>query len=96
MKVKNDVRNRNGYNDVAGVHIIYDITQRMNEPVTSIRGTMTVDDERIGTLSMEKDGRMYVSIDKENKLSFAERREVVSTIITDMEGVFSEDESVAG
>lgn len=94
MKVKNDVRSRDGYNDVAGVHIIYEINQKMNEPVTSVRGIMTVNDERIGTLSMEKDGRMYVSIDKENNLSFAERSEVIATIITDMEGVFIEDESV--
>ena len=90
MIVKKDVRNRDGYNDVEGVHILYTISQKTSEPATSVSGRLELDGERIGIISAERDGRMYVSIDQSTALTFAQHRTVISTVLTDIDSVFSE------
>ena len=90
MKVKIDVRNRTGYNDVSDVHIGYEINQTTGNPVTSIRANIERDDKRIGTVTVERDGRLYISFDYANDISFDIKRQVLNTVLTDIENVFNE------
>lgn len=90
MIVKNDVRTRDGYNDVEGVHIVYTIAQKTSDPAPSISGRLERNDERIGIISAEPNGRMYVSIDKSTPLTFTQCKAVVEAALADMENVFNE------
>lgn len=64
MIVKKDIRNWDCYNDVGDVHIVYSIAQKTSEPAVSVSGALEKDGERIGIITAERDGRMYISIDK--------------------------------
>ncbi|MCL3853575.1 hypothetical protein M1P97_20025 [Parabacteroides sp. GYB001] len=90
MKVKVDVRSRTGYNDVGDVHIGYEINQTTGNPVSSIRANIERSDKRIGTVTVERDGRMYISFDYANDISFETKRQVLTTVLTDAENVFNE------
>lgn len=93
MKVKVDVRNRTGYNDVEDIHVSYEINQTTGSPVSSIRANIERDDKRVGTVTVERDGRLYISLDYANDISFDTKREVLTTILTDVEKVFNEPET---
>lgn len=90
MKLKNDVRSRTGYNDVGDVHIRYEISQSTGNPATNVRGNVELNDKRLGAVSVDRDGRMYVSFDYENSISLETKKQVLSTILTDAEAVFNE------
>lgn len=94
MKVKVDVRTRTGYNDVGDVHIGYEINQTTGNPVSSIRANIELSDKRIGTVTIERDGRIYISFDYANDISSDVKRQVLTTVLTDADNVFNEPESV--
>lgn len=83
MIVKRDIRSVDAYNDVAGVHIVYSTSFKTNDVAESVSGRLELDDERLGVITVERDGRLYVSFDKANYLTLEERREIVSTILAD-------------
>lgn len=84
------MRSRDCYNDVGNVHIRYDINHPTGKPVLSIRAYIEQNGERIGTISSESDGRLYLSFDYANEISFSMKREILGTVLTDIEGVFNE------
>lgn len=90
MIVKKDIRNRDGYNDVEGIHIVYTIVQKTSEPAESVSGSLEKDGERIGIITAERDGRMYISIDKASGLTLAQEKTVIATVMDDIESVFNE------
>lgn len=94
MKTKNDVRSRSCYNDVGDIHITYEINQETGKPVKSIRATILSDDNRIGVITAESDGRMYISFDHANDISYSIKKEVTTSVLSDIESVFNEPISI--
>lgn len=90
MIVKNDIRTRDCYNDVEGVHIVYTIAQKTSDPASSVSGRLEKDGERIGIITAERDGRMYISIDKSSGLTLSQEKSVVIAVLDDMASVFNE------
>lgn len=91
MEVLNDTRNRTGYVDVAGLRLRYVISQATGEQVSSVRADILKGEQKIGGISIERDGRMYISIDKGNVIkTSADRIAIVTQTFNDAEQLFNE------
>ena len=90
MMTKKDTRSRVCYNDVDDIHIRYDIEQETGKPATIVRAFIERDEKRLGSVSAEADGKLYLSFDCPNGIPYAQKREVVSAVLADIDGVFNE------
>ena len=91
MNVLDDTRSRIASNDVGNVHIDYSITQITGEPATKVRGDIVLAKKTIGTITVERDGRLYVSFDYANDIPVATKKQDLETVLTDADGVFNEE-----
>ena len=89
MIVKSDKRSITGYNDVCGVHIVYNIEYRTTDEPENVIGQIEVNDERIGVINIHRDGQMYISLDKGCNLSAMQQTEIIATIIEDADSIFN-------
>ncbi|WP_293738959.1 hypothetical protein [uncultured Parabacteroides sp.] len=92
MNLTNDTRNREGVAEVAGVKLRYTISQYTGEQVKNVRADILKNDIRIGTVSVERDGRLYISFDKEGITSVEDQVSIVTQVLQDSAQVFNEQE----
>lgn len=92
MNLTNDTRNREGFAEVAGVKLRYTIIQETGEQVKNVRADILKNDMRIGSVSVERDGRMYISFDKEGVTSVEDQVAIVTQALQDAAQVFNEQE----
>ena len=90
MELTNDTINRSGYSEVSGVQLNYTIVQETGKPVESVRADVLKNDLRIGTVKIEKDGRMYISLDKAGITEPLDQIAIISQAINDSAQVFNE------
>ncbi|WP_099465557.1 hypothetical protein [Parabacteroides provencensis] len=90
MQILDDSRNRIAFNDVGEVHIDYAIVQATGKPVTKVRGDIVVAKKTFGTITVERDGRLYISFDYANNITADIKKQVVNTVLTDADVVFNE------
>lgn len=90
MELTNDTRNQSGYAEVSGVKLNYTIVQETGKPVESVRADVLKNDLRIGTVKIEKDGRMYISLDKAGITEPLDQIAIISQAINDSAQVFNE------
>ena len=68
---------------MAGVHITYSTSFKTSEVAGAVNGRLEQDGERLGIITVERDGRRYISFDKANNLTLDECKEIISTVLTD-------------
>lgn len=90
MQVKNDTRSITGYNQVGDIDINYSILQETNEPAVNISASLEKAGKRIGNVNAFRDGRLYLSIDQGNNLSTETVKNILSTILDDINEKFNE------
>lgn len=89
MIIKSDKRSITGYNDVCGVHITYTTEYKTDEEPSKVIGRIEVNDERLGVVNINRDGQMYISLDKGCNLSAMQQTEIIATIIEDADSIFN-------
>ncbi|MDY4528208.1 MAG: hypothetical protein SPE11_09905 [Parabacteroides sp.] len=89
MIIKSDKRSITGYNDVCGVHIVYNIEYRTTDEPENVIGQIEVNDERIGVINIHRDGQMYISFEKGCNLAAIQQSEIISTVISDADSIFN-------
>lgn len=90
MELTNDTRNRSGYAEVSCVKLNYTIVQETGKLAESVRADILKNDLRIGTVKIEKDGRMYISLDKAGITEPLDQIAIISQAINDSAQVFNE------
>ena len=90
MELTNDTRNRSGYAEVSGVKLNYTVVQETGKPAESVRADILKNELRIGTVKIEKDGRMYISLDKAGITEPLDQIAIISQAINDSAQVFNE------
>lgn len=89
MIVKSDIRSIKGYNDINGVHIVYNVEYKTEEQPSNVNGWLEINDERIGTVSIKRNNEMFVSFSKSGGLSLKEQAEVITGVLSDVDSVFN-------
>lgn len=89
MNAMSDVRNRSGYAEVAGVRLNYHWASNHGEEVASVRADILKNDMRIGGINMDRDGKLYISLDKPGITSPVDQVAIISQAINDAESIFS-------
>lgn len=89
MIIKSDKRSITGYNDVCGVHITYTTEYKADEEPSKVIGRIEVNDERLGVVNINRDGQMYISLDKGCNLSAMQQTEIITTVIKDADSIFN-------
>lgn len=91
MYVNEDTRTREGYSNVGDFRIRYTINQKTGEPVNNIRASIEKNDKNVGYATLNSDGTVYVSFDKENDTTLATKKEIVDVMFDDAKQVFSDN-----
>lgn len=90
MEMKIDKRIRSGKSVVGGVEIRYDIEQETGKTPLRVSASIKKDEERVGSMVIEADGRMYISLDNSSDISHEARKQILITILSDTEFIFNE------
>lgn len=89
MIVNSDIRTIKGYNEVGNVRISYRVEYRTDSEPGQVIGNMEKNGERIGTISVMRDGSTYINFDKNTGLTTSEMAEVTATVLSDADSVFN-------
>lgn len=91
MELLNDTRNRSGYAKVAGVDLRYNISQKTGGQVSNVSADVLKNEIKFGGITIERDGRMYISFDKTGIVTAAaDQIAIISQAINDAAEVFNE------
>lgn len=94
MEITSDKRIINGYSEVGGIKIEYSISAKTSDRIDRITGSFVKDGVRVGNLSIERNGVLFMSIDKPGVvLSGEEGIAIAARFMQDAFGVFESQTS---
>ena len=90
MEITSDTRTINGYSDVAGIKIQYSASVKTDERIDRITGSFQRGGERVGSLSIERDGKFFLAVDKPGMItSMEDGVAIVTRFFSDTYGIFN-------
>lgn len=89
MQVKKDTRYREYYNNIGNINIVYNISNPSDQEADSVSIRIDKDDKTIGNGTINRNGRMSMSIVESSDLSVLETKNVLDTIFEDVNSVFN-------
>ena len=79
MEITSDTRTINGYSEVAGIKIQYSASVKTDERIDRIIGSFIQDGVRVGSLTYERNGQFFMSVDKPGVITSKEEAVAVAT-----------------
>ncbi|UWD57073.1 MAG: hypothetical protein [Bacteriophage sp.] len=89
MQVKKDTRYREYYSNIGNINIVYNISNPSDQEADSVSIRIDKDDKTIGNGTINRNGRMSMSIVESGDLSVLETKNVLDTIFEDVNSVFN-------
>lgn len=89
MQVKKDTRYREYYSNIGNINIVYNISNPSDQEADSVSIRIDKDDKTIGNGTINRNGRMSMSIVESGDLSVLETKNVLDTIFEDVNNVFN-------
>ncbi len=89
MQVKKDTRYREYYSNIGNINIVYNISNPSDQEADSVSIRINKDDKTIGNGTINRNGRMSMSIVESGDLSVLETKNVLDTIFEDVNNVFN-------
>lgn len=89
MQVKKDTRYREYYSNIGNINIVYNISNPSDQEADSVSIRIEKDDKTIGNGTINRNGRMSMSIVESGDLSVLETKNVLDTIFEDVNSVFN-------
>lgn len=89
MQVKKDTRYREYYSNIGNINIVYNIINPSDQEADSVSIRIDKDDKTIGNGTINRNGRMSMSIVESGDLSVLETKNVLDTIFEDVNSVFN-------
>lgn len=89
MQVKKDTRYREYYSNIGNINIVYNISNPSDQEADSVSIRIDKDDKTIGNGTINRNGRMSMSIVESSDLSVLETKNVLDTIFEDVNSVFN-------
>ena len=87
MQVKKDTRYREYYSNIGNINIVYNISNPSDQEADSVSIRIDKDDKTIGNGTINRNGRMSMSIVESGDLSVLETKNVLDTIFEDVNSV---------
>lgn len=92
MDLTDDTRKRIAYSEVEGIKLRYTITQETNKPAEIVNIDILKNELRIGSGSVERNGKFFISLDKGDITSSTTQIALTSQMITDGHSFFNDNE----
>lgn len=89
MQVKKDTRYREYHSNIGNINIVYNISNPSDQEADSVSIRIDKDDKTIGNGTINRNGRMSMSIVESGDLSVLETKNVLDTIFEDVNSVFN-------
>lgn len=80
---------KTGKSNVLNLNIKYVWKNLYGEKVKTVSGEMRKDEVRIGGITSESDGRLYISFDTQNTISKEDKITILNQIISDIDEIFN-------
>ena len=95
LQVIKDVRRIEATNESNSVAIQYTATKGKDDAGYRVNARLTSEDSVIGNISVEPDGRFYVSLDSTNSLTEEQKSGIVTTVLNDSK-TLSDPDTIEG
>lgn len=87
-----DKRIRTNSKEVAGVLLNYTVENNYGSPVEQVRIDLLQNESRIGGITIERNGKLYISFDKSDVLtSYNDQEAVITTALSDAHKYFNDE-----
>ena len=90
MALINETIIRTGTEEVAGVNLNYTITQKSGESVSSVQVYIEKNNQMVGNIRIEPEGKLYISFQKDGVTDTSEQLEIISRSLDSAETFFNE------
>lgn len=90
MALINETIIRTGTEEVAGVNLNYTITQKSGESVSSVQVSIVKNNQMVGNIRIEPEGKLYISFQKDGVTDTSEQLEIISRSLDSAETFFNE------
>lgn len=91
LQVIKDVRRIEATNESNSVSTKYTATKGKDDAGYRVNASLSMGDSLIGNVSVEPDGRFYVSLDSTNSLTEEQKSGVVTTVLNDAKSLSDPD-----
>lgn len=95
LQVIKDVRRIEATNEINSVSIQYTATKGKDDAGYRVNARLSSEDSVIGNISVEPDGRFYVSMDATNSLTEEQKSGIVTTVLNDSK-TLSDPDTIEG
>ena len=95
LQVIKDVRRIEATNEINSVSIQYTATKGKDDAGYRVNARLSSEDSVIGNITVEPDGRFYVSMDATNSLTEEQKSGIVTTVLNDSK-TLSDPDTIEG